>query len=176
MLNCQPKRSLNAGTAVPHCRTKSCASPQGPIGRALNFSMFPLISGTPVAGPVRCPHKTLSATSSIRGKYSINFCGGMPEISMYMFFVAANQEKSFVHPQWPAAMRKNDHQIRIVDAHIVAEHRLRMQIARPREKSKSGVNHDGHAIRLRSFVDRCQAAVAVHVIHLAKALDERGAF
>src|SRR5229473_7045203 len=46
-----------------------------PSGSALNFSMFPLISGTPGPGQ-SVPHKTLSATSSIRGKYSISFCGG----------------------------------------------------------------------------------------------------
>src|SRR5216684_814980 len=54
------------------------------IGRAWNFSMLPLISGTPGPGQ-SVPQRTLSAISSMRGKYSKSFCGGMPEMSMCMF-------------------------------------------------------------------------------------------
>src|SRR6266849_3173819 len=77
----------------------------GPIGSALNFSMFPLISGTPGPGQ-SVPHNTLSATSSIRGKYSISFCGGMPEISMYMFLCRRTRKNaSFIHSGLPPCAR-----------------------------------------------------------------------
>src|SRR5258708_2013842 len=76
-----------------------------PIRSALNFSMFPLISGTPGPGQ-SVPHKTLSATSSIRGKYSISFCGGIPEISMYMFLcLRTRKNASFIHNGLPPCAR-----------------------------------------------------------------------
>src|SRR5260370_29970171 len=83
-----------------------------PMGRALNFSMFPLISGTPGPGQ-SVPHKTLSATSSIRGKYSSSFCGGVPEKSMCRFLLRRPQKKaSFLHSGLPPWGR-TDTQIRL---------------------------------------------------------------
>src|ERR1700730_11122243 len=71
------------------------------IGSALNFSMFPLMAGTPGPGQ-SVPHRTLSAMSSIRGKYSRSFCGGMPDISMYMFLCRRTRKKaSFIHRGLP---------------------------------------------------------------------------
>src|SRR6267154_866338 len=73
------------------------------MGSALNFSMFPLMAGTPGPGQ-SVPHSTLSAMSSIRGKYSRSFCGGMPDISMYMFLWRRTRKKaSSIHkglPPW----------------------------------------------------------------------------
>jgi hypothetical protein len=78
-----------------------------------------LISGTPGPGQ-SVPHNTLSAMSSIRGKYSSNFCGGIPENIHVHILVPAHQEKCLLHPQRPAAVRQDHHQIRIVDTHVVA--------------------------------------------------------
>src|SRR5262249_28862049 len=75
------------------------------IGRVLNFSMFPLISGTPGPGQ-SVPHRTLSAISSIRGKYSSRFCGGIPEISMYIFLCRRTRKNaSFIHKGRPPCAR-----------------------------------------------------------------------
>src|SRR5215469_8761080 len=77
-------KSLHFGNSRAALSNKIFCFEASLIGRALNFSMFPLISGTPGPGQ-SVPHRTLSAISSSRGKYSISFCGGIPEISMYMF-------------------------------------------------------------------------------------------
>ena len=61
-------------------------------------------------------------------------------------------------------MRKNDHEIRIVDAHVIAQHRLRMQVSCARENRSPGMNHDRHAVCLSSLVNRPKAGIAVDVI------------
>src|SRR5437879_4335171 len=103
---CKPCRKLiqrgNSRAALSYRILRLAAAP---IGSALNFSMFPLISGTPGPGQ-SVPHKTLSATSSIRGKYSISFCGGIPEISMYMFLCRRTRKNaSFIHSGLPPCAR-----------------------------------------------------------------------
>ena len=61
-------------------------------------------------------------------------------------------------------MRENDHEIWIVDAHVVTKHRLRMKISRAGENGSPRMNHDRHAVCLSTLVNRRKAAIAVHVI------------
>ena len=93
--------------------------------------------------------------------------------------MTANKEKRLVHPQRSAAMREDDHQVGIVNAHIIAKHRLRVQISRAWEDGSPGVNHDRQVVCLGPLVDRCQATVAVHVIvgrkHLMRGMHFDGA-
>src|SRR5271156_2431024 len=75
----------------------------GEIGRARNLSMLPRTLGTPGPGQ-SVPNNTLSAISSMRGKDSSNFCGGMPEMSMYILGWRRTRKKaSFIQrgrPPW----------------------------------------------------------------------------
>src|SRR5258708_33310394 len=48
-----------------------------------------------------------------------------------------------------------------------------MQISRARENRSPGMNHDRHAIRLRPFINRRQAAISVHVVIRRKHLVRR---
>ena len=61
-------------------------------------------------------------------------------------------------------MSKNDNEIGIVDAYIVAKHGLRVKIARAGENGSSRMNHHRHAVGLSAFVNGSQAAIAVHVV------------
>src|SRR5713226_10397945 len=119
--------------------------------------------------PVRAPQDFVCYIFDSRKIFHQFLRGDSGDIHVHVL-VPANQEKSFVHPQWSAAVRQNDHEIRIVNANIIAEHRLRMQISSTRENRSPCMNHDRHAIRLRSFVDRCQAAIAVHIVIGRKSL------
>ena len=75
------------------------------MGNALNFSMLPRMPGTPGPGQ-SVPKRTLSAMSSMRGKYSSSFCGGIPEMSRYMLgWRRTRKNASFIHSGRPPCAR-----------------------------------------------------------------------
>src|SRR5712664_1594304 len=120
-------------------------------------------------GPVRAPQNFVCDVLDARKAFHQFLRWDAGNIHVHIF-VAANKEKRFVHPQGSATVRKNDNKIRVVNAHVVAQHWLRMQISGAGENRSSRMNHDRHAVRLRSFVNRRQAAVAIHVIVWRKRL------
>src|SRR6266852_3025151 len=114
-------------------------------------------------GPVRAPQNFVCDVLDARKAFH-QFLRWDGSINKVHIFVAANKEKRFVHPQWSATVRKNDNKVRIVNANIIAEHWLRVQISGAGENRSPRMNHYRQAVCLASFIDRRQAAIAVHVI------------
>ncbi len=77
--------------------------------------------------------------------------------------MAADEKESFVHPEGAAAVGKDDDEVGVIDADIVAEHGLGVKISGAGKDGGSGVNHDRQVVGLRAIVDGGEAAVALHV-------------
>lgn len=77
--------------------------------------------------------------------------------------MTANQEKCFVHPQRPAAVRQNDNELRKIDGYVVGEHRLGIDIARAGENRGACVDHHRHAVRLRAIVHACKRTKPISI-------------
>src|SRR5437588_2280342 len=114
-------------------------------------------------GPVRTPQDFISHVFDSR-KIFHQFPGWDSGNIHVHVLVPPHEEKRFVHPEWSATVRENDHEIWIVDAHVVTKHRLRMKISRAGENGSPRMNHDRHAVCLSTLVNRRKAAIAVHVI------------
>ncbi len=78
-------------------------------------------------------------------------------------FVAANEEEGFGHPDGAAAVSQDDGEIGEVDADVVAEDGLGVDVAGAGEDRGAGVNHDGQTVVLGALVNFAEFGVAGEV-------------
>src|SRR5260370_14251302 len=103
-------------------------------------------------GPVGSPEHLGGNLFQAREVYQQLLRGNPGNIHVHIL-VAPHEKKSLVHPQRAAAVSENHHEVREIDADIVGKHGLGMDVARAGKDRSARVNHHGHTIGLRSFVN-----------------------
>src|SRR5580658_7173870 len=114
------------------------------------------------AGPVSAPEDFVGDVFNAREIFEEFLRRDARDVHVHIF-VTTYEEEGFVHPQWTAAMGENDDEVGIVNAKLVAQDRLGVNVAGAGEDGCAGVDHDGNATGLRAFVDGCEFAIAGRV-------------
>src|SRR5580704_7655758 len=114
------------------------------------------------AGPVGAPEDFVGDVFDAREIFEELLRGDAADVHVKIF-VAADEEESFGHPDGAAAVGKDDREIGEVDADVVAEEGLGVDVARAGEDGCAGVNHDGEAVVLGTLVDFAEFGVAVEI-------------
>src|ERR1700687_118627 len=113
-------------------------------------------------GPIRSPKHLVGNLFDSREVFKEFLRRDAGDIHMQVL-VAANKKKSLFHPQRSSAVRKDTEEIRVVDRHVIAKHRLGMKISGPRKDGCSRMNHDRQAVCLGALIDGSQATIAGHI-------------
>ena len=114
------------------------------------------------AGPVGAPEDFVGDVFDAGEIFEEFLRGNAADVHMKIF-VAADEEEGFGHPDGAAAVGEDDREVGEVDADVVAEHGLGVDVAGAGEDGRAGVNHDGETVMLGAIVDFAQFGVAVEV-------------
>ena len=77
--------------------------------------------------------------------------------------MATDEEECFVHPQRAAAVGEDDYEVWEINAHVVGENGLGVNVARAWKNRGAGVDHYGQVEGLRAFVHGAQRTEAVAI-------------
>jgi hypothetical protein len=114
------------------------------------------------AGPVGAPEDFVGDVFDAREIFEELLRGDAADVHVEIF-VAADEEEGFGHPEGAAAVGEDDGEVGEVDADVVAEHGLGVDVAGAGEDGGAGVNHDGEVVVLGAFVDFAELGVAVEI-------------
>ena len=111
------------------------------------------------AGPVGAPEDFVGDVFDAGEIFEELLRGDAADVYVEVF-VATDEEEGFGHPDGAAAVGEDDREVGEVDADVVAEDGLGVDVAGAGENGCAGVNHDGEAVVLRAFVDFAEFGVA----------------
>ena len=110
-------------------------------GSERNSSTFWRIDRTPIEGQ-SVPQRTRSATSGSRGRTSRSFFGGIPEMSSRTFGCLRTRKKAVSYQRGRPAWQRTIVVSGKVDRHVVARHRIGVDVPGAGEDGRPGVDQD----------------------------------